>query len=228
MAIKSAILAVLACACSATADVRLPKLFTDHLLLQRDQPVPVWGWADVGEVVSVEFAGQTKGVTTDTAGKWQVKLEPLSASTEPRVLTVRGKTTVVITDVLVGEVWICCGQSNMEMPVGNPYRPDVYPGVVNFKAELVNADQPQLRLLRADHQASLKPKDDLPSIGWQRCTPETAARFSGVGYFFARHLQQTQKIPVGMIQVAKSSTVAEAWTSPDGLRPLPKWAKILE
>ena len=225
---KMAVFTVLACAFPAAADVRLPKLFTDHMLVQRDKPVPVWGWADAGEVVGVEFAGQAKNTTADASGKWMVRLDPLSASAAPRVMTVKGKTTVEIKDVLVGEVWICCGQSNMEMPVGNLYRPDVYPGVADFKRELAGADQPLIRLFRPDHQTSLKPKADLPGSGWQCCTPETAARFSAVGYFFGRHLQQTLKVPVGMIQVAKSSTIAEAWTSPEGLRTLPKWEKILD
>jgi sialate O-acetylesterase len=212
---------------NALADVRLPKLIADHMVLQRGIPLTVWGWADPGEQVTVSIANQIVKTSADPGGKWKVGLQALAAG-GPLGMTVAGKNRIEVSDILVGDVWVCCGQSNMEMPVGNLYRPKVYPGVTDFRAELARADHPGIRLFLPDHQTSLAPKEDLPGTGWQVCTPETVARFSAVGYFFARHLNSRMNVPVGMIQAAKSSTTAEAWTSPEGLRTLPSWSRRLE
>ena len=211
----------------ACGDVRLPKLFADHMVLQHGKPVAVWGWADPGEKITVEIAGTKATCSADAAGRWKAVLGPLAPG-GPHCLTVQGKNRTTVSDVLIGDVWVCAGQSNMEMPVGNLYRPKPYPGVLNFQRELAQANHPQIRLFLPDHQTALLPKDDLPGPGWQVCTPETAARFSAVGYFFARHLASARKIPVGMIQAAKSSTSAEAWTSLEGLRTLPGWNEKLD
>jgi len=207
---------------NALADVRLPKLIGDHMVLQRGIPPVIWGWADPGEKVTVSIVNQTLTTSADPDGRWKVRLQPLETG-GPLEMTVAGKNRIKVSDILVGDVWICSGQSNMEMPVGNLYRPKVYPGVLNFQKEIEGANQPNLRLFLPDHQTSLHPKEDLPGPGWQVCTPGTAARFSAVGYFFARHLQSESNAPVGMIQAAKSSTTAEAWTSHEGLRLLPQW-----
>lgn len=209
------------------AEVRLPKIFASHMVLQQQKPLAIWGWAAPGEQVTVELCGQKAAATAASDGKWRATLAPLQAG-GPFKIAVRGRNRIELDDVLVGEVWICCGQSNMEMPVGNSYRPKPYPGVLNFQQELATAKDPQLRLFLPDHQTSLTPKDDLPGPGWQVCTPETADRFSAVGYFFGRHLRQTCQVPVGMIEAAKSSTTAQAWTSLEGLRTIPEMAKVLE
>lgn len=210
---------------------RPASLFADHMVLQRDIPVPVWGMATSGDTITVEFAGQHKSTATGADGRWRITLNSLAASAESRPMRLHSAAnnqTVVLSDVLVGEVWLGNGQSNMEMPVGNAYRPDVYPGVQNFREEITNANHPQLRLFLVEHQPAAAPMRDVPSAGWQVCSPETAPRFSAVGYFFARDLQRQLNVPVGMISAAWSATFAEAWCSPDGLRTLPKFARRLE
>jgi len=197
------------------------------MVVQHGRPLCVWGWADPGEAVTVGLGEQSGSASAGSDGKWRITLPPLPPG-GPLTMTVRGNNRLEVTDILAGDVWICCGQSNMEMPVGNLYRPKPYPGVLNFREEIARASHPQIRLFLPDHQTSLNPKDDLPGKGWQVCTPESAGRFSAVGYFFARHLHAALKVPIGMIQAAKSSTPAEAWTSLEGLRTIPQWAARLD
>lgn len=197
------------------------------MVVQHGKPLRVWGWADPGEVVTVGLGGQNGSTSTGSDGKWTIILPPQPPG-GPLTMTVRGHNRLEVRDILAGDVWICCGQSNMEMPVGNLYRPKPYPGVLNFQEEIARASHPKIRLFLPDHQTSLNPKDDLPGKGWQICTPESAARFSAVGYFFARHLHASLEIPIGMIQAAKSSTSAEAWTSLEGLRTIPEWTARLD
>lgn len=211
--------------------LRPMSLFSDHMVMQREIAVPVWGTAEPGDTVTVEFAGQRQSAKVDAAGCWQVKLAPLEASADPRPMHIRAHGSgqmVVANDVLVGEVWICSGQSNMEMPVGNPYRPDVYPGVTDFRREIARASHPQIRMFLVEHQLAEQPEREVPTPGWKVCTPETVPRFSAVGYFFARHLQEELKLPVGMISSAVSGTCAEAWCPAAGLRTMPKFARLLE
>ena len=189
--------------------VELPSLFTDGAVLQRDRPVPIWGTARPGEAVTVSFAGQTLRTTADAKGDWSVLLAPMPASPVGRSLTVN---EVERRDLLVGEVWVCCGQSNMEMPVGNGYRPKVYPGMEGFAAAVAAADLPSVRLFRPDHQTARRPLRDLPPTRWERCTPATVGRFSAVGFCFARDLHRALGVPVGVIAVAKSSTTVAAWS----------------
>jgi len=209
------------------ADVRLPKIIASHMVLQQQKPLAIWGWADPGEKVIVELAGQKVDGITAANGKWNVTLAPIKTG-GPFKMSFQGRNRIELDDILIGEVWICSGQSNMEMPVGNSYRPRVYPGVLNFQKELTSANDPKLRLFLPDHQTSLAPKDDLPGMGWQLCTPESAGRFSAVGYFFGRHIRQTCQVPVGVISVAKSSSTAQAWTSLEALRAIPEIAKVLD
>lgn len=199
-------------ALSALADVRLAPLFTDHLVLQRDRPVPVWGTAAAGERVAVEFGAQRVETVADAAGHWLVRLAPLSASAEPAELTVRGTNTVTLRDVLVGEVWFCSGQSNMEKPLGE--RKGQRPTPVH-ELELAASGYPQLRLFQV-------PRSDLPQSGpgvlrWLLSSPENlrAANFSAVGYHFGRLLRQTLGVPVGIIHSSFGGTRIEAWLPPE-------------
>jgi hypothetical protein len=140
---RSSTLLAIAAACavfsSARADVKLPAIFSDHMLLQQDRAVPVWGWADAGEQVSVSLAGQTKTTQAGADGTWSVKLDKLAAGGQPQTLTVQGKNTVNIQDVLVGEVWLCAGQSNMAMNVAR---------AKNFEQEKAAARLPQIRMFK--------------------------------------------------------------------------------
>ncbi|WP_395752205.1 sialate O-acetylesterase [Prosthecobacter sp.] len=193
---------------AAHAAVQMPSVFTDHMVLQRDLPVPVWGKAAPGEEVTVEFAGQKKSTKADAAGTWMVKLDPLKANAEPQVLKAGG---VTIQDVLVGEVWLASGQSNMEWEMR--MKPD-------STADIPKADHPNLRLIEIPKIVALTPQDQVPAA-WARCTPESVATFSAIGYYFGLRLQEELKVPVGVILSAWGGTRIEPWTSIEGFDAVP-------
>lgn len=190
------------------AAVECAKLFGDHMVLQRDRPVPIWGRAEQGESVTVEFAGQARTVAADAAGRWRVTLDPLPASAESRALTVRGTNTLVFADVLVGEVWFCSGQSNMEKEFA-PRRGQK--PVDNHELEVAAANYPLLRLFQV-------PRTDLKQEGpgvfhWLPCSPGALkeSAFSAAAYYFGRQVQQTLGVPVGLIHASFGGTRIEAW-----------------
>ncbi|MCS7314129.1 MAG: sialate O-acetylesterase [Bryobacterales bacterium] len=184
------------------ADVRLPALISDHMLLQRDLPLRIWGWAEPGEQVTVRLAGQTTETVADSAGRWEVWLRPMAAG-GPHELVVRGRNTISVRDVLVGEVWVASGQSNMAWPVERSRDPE---------KEAAAANYPRIRLFKVGLKTSEEPLEDVEGA-WQPCNPETVKGFSAVGYFFARHLHERLGVPVGVIQSAWGGTPAQAWTS---------------
>ena len=198
------------------ADVKLPAQFGDHMVLQQKKSVPVWGWAEPGETVEVKGDWKDKSVSTkaDAEGKWQVKIRTPKAG-GPYTLTVTGNNEIVISDVLVGEVWICSGQSNMEMGVGL---------VNNAAEEIAAANYPNIRLFDVDHAISAVPLDNVKG-SWVRCSPETVGDhgswggFSAAGYFFGRKLHKELDVPVGLIATNWGGTVSEAWTSEEALKP---------
>ncbi|NSW80263.1 MAG: sialate O-acetylesterase [Chthonomonadetes bacterium] len=202
----------------ASADVRLPRIFGDHAVLQRGQPIPVWGTAEPGEKVTVEFHGQKVFTTADRTGKWRVTLKPVSAG-GPFEMTVKGNNTIVLRDLLVGEVWVCSGQSNMEWPLFLAR---------NAEQEIASANYPQIRLFMVPKAVADVPQEDISGGEWRVCTPESARNFSAVGYFFARELHQALNVPVGMIQSAWGGTPAESWTSRSTLESNPQLRPILE
>ena len=183
------------------ADVTLAPLFQDHAVLQRDKPLPVWGRAAPGEHVTVAFHDQRVGTTTGADGRWMVYLGAVATSAEPAELVVTGTNTLTIRDVLVGEVWLASGQSNMEWPVAK---------AVAGEKEVAAAKFPLIRLFTAQHQVASQPADTVPGT-WQVCTPESARNFSAVGYFFARDLQRKLGVPVGLISSPWGGTAVEAW-----------------
>jgi len=186
----------------ASADVRLPGVFADHLVLQRDVALPVWGWADPGEKVTVTLAGQTQSAAADSAGKWSVKLAPIHAG-GPHVLRVQGKNALERSDLLVGEVWLCSGESNMAMTVN---------GVQDKDAEIAAADYPQIRLCTVARKTSKEPQSDCDAV-WKPCTPSTVGGFSATAYFFGRELHKVLGVPVGLIDSSWDGTPVQAWTS---------------
>lgn len=209
------IFALAACALTsaASADVRLPKIFNNHMLLQRGLEAPVWGWADAGEDVSVQFAGQAKVATADANGEWMVRLESLEASSKGRSLVVKGKNTITLTDVLVGDVWICSGQSNMEWATRS---------VIDAQEEIKGADFPNIRLFDVPgHTTAATAQSDVPGGTWQRCSPGSVANFSAVGYFFGRHFHRETGVPVGLLGTNWGGTRIEPWTPPAGFRSVP-------
>jgi sialate O-acetylesterase len=211
---KILIVGLLLVACKAHADVRLPRIFGSHMVLQQKKAVPVWGWADVGENVKVVLNGsgkilQTKSVKASKDGKWLVKLDPFDAG-GPYQLTVTGKkNTVIYDDVLFGEVWICSGQSNMEMLVNRSN---------NAAEEKSKANFPQIRHFKIPHDRSLIPKDDVTGGEWLPTTPETVGDFSAVAYFFARDLHQKLNVPVGLVNSSWGGTQVESWISLDAMK----------
>lgn len=198
------------------AEVKLPSIFGDHMVLQQGQQNPVWGWADKGEKVEVAIAGQTHKVVADDAGNWMVKLDPLDSG-GPYRMTVRGKSTITFGDVLVGEVWVCSGQSNMRWPVQ---------AVRDFDLEMRTADFPRIRLISVPPVGSQKPQKDFEGH-WVMSKPETVAEFSAVGYFFGRQLHQTLKVPIGLIDNAWGGSACEAWIRRDLLEAEERYQALI-
>ena len=189
------------------AAVRMPHVFGDHMVLQRRKPLPVWGWASPGERITIALNGQTKTVKTAKDGTWRVRLDPMEAG-GPYQLTVAGKSnTVTFSDVLLGEVWVCSGQSNMEWPLA---------ASANGKEEVRQANHPTIRQLLVKKDLSLTPKDDIAGE-WAVCSPATAAQFTAVGYFFAKKLQKELNVPIGLVNTSWGGTHSETWTSRDAL-----------
>lgn len=184
------------------AELKVHALFSDHMVLQADLACPVWGTAEPGEEVTVSIAGQKKTAKAGGDGKWSVKLDPLHAG-GPHELAIAARTTVKIEDVLVGEVWICSGQSNMEFTVK---------GSINSAEEIAKADFPKIRHFLVPKRQEQSPVADVQGK-WQVCNPETVAGFTAVGYYFGRELHQNLQIPIGLIHTSWGGTQAEVWTS---------------
>ncbi len=199
---------------------RLPGIFTDQMVLQRDAVLPVWGWADPGENIVVEFAGKFKVATADAAGKWSVKLDPLPASIVPEVLTVRGNTTVSRRGVLVGDVWLCTGQGNMGVSMRMPLN-DL------LQKRIASASEPLLRLYQTAHQFSAQPSEDT-SGQWQEAAPETVRNFSAIGYLFGEKIQAEVGVPIGIIESAMGGTKIENWLPESVLGAHPANAEFLK
>jgi sialate O-acetylesterase len=189
----------------AAAEVRLPRVFSDHMVLQRGVELPVWGWADKGEKVVVELAGRRAEAVADAAGCWSARLAPLPAG-GPHTLTIAGAaTTTTIHDVLVGEVWVASGQSWMTWDVAR---------VDDAAAEIKAADYPHIRMFTVPQTEALTPEADCGGA-WAVCAPTTVRSFSGCGYFFARRLHQVLRVPVGILHASVPGTGLWAWTSRD-------------
>ncbi len=190
---------------SSQADVRLHTLFTDHMVLQRGLAVPIWGWADEGEKVTVEFRGQSVS-TIAKQGKWSVRLKKLKAG-GPDVLRVTGKNAVTVNDVLVGEVWVASGQSNMEWPMRASFEPE---------GDVASANNASLRLYTVPKLKANAPVDNVKS-SWQLTSPESVPPFSAVGYYFGRALQKALGVPVGVIHTSWGGSPAEVWVREEAL-----------
>ena len=174
------------------ADVSLNNMFGDHMVLQQGLANRIWGRAEPGEAVTVSIAGQSQATTADDEGNWEVRLEPLTEYGGPHTLTVKGTNEIVFEDVLVGEVWICSGQSNMQWAVSQANDPDL---------EKAAADFPEIRLISVPQVGTQEPQWNFKG-GWSVCSPNTVGDFSAVGYFFGRQLHQTLGVPVGLIDNA--------------------------
>jgi len=206
------VLLLAACVFPIQAEVKCPPVFGSHMVLQRDQPVPVWGTAAVGENVTVQFAGAKAQVTAGNDGAWQVKLPALAASETPRSLVISGTNELRFDDVLVGEVWLCSGQSNMEKPLGE--RKGQRP-TDNAEEEIRKANHPLIRVFQMPRGGRAQ-ENDL-TMRWHPCTSEVVNQmsFSAAAYFFGREVQAKLDVPVGLIHSSVGGTRIELWTPPE-------------
>lgn len=214
------ILAALLCAGPAFAEVRLPHIFGDHMVLQSGQPVPVWGWADPGERVTVRFGRQMQRAVADDTGRWRVTLKPLVRSNRPAEMIVKGaKDGKAFTDVLVGEVWLASGQSNMQKPLGPR---DGEKPTFNYEEELKLADIPEIRLFKVKKHKAQAPGGDVDGM-WVVCSPASVmeVQFSAAAYYFGKSIHATVGAPVGLIDSTWGGTRIEPWTSPTGFPLVP-------
>ena len=204
------------------ATVRLPALVGSHMVLQRERPVPVWGWAAPGEKVSVTFQSKTYPATApDATGRWQATL-PATPAGGPYTLTIKGQNTLEVDDVLFGDVWLASGQSNMQFKVKDS-NPGGYQPVQNADQEIAAANWPSIRAFTVAQTVAYRPQAEVAGSGWLVCSPATVAQFSAVAYFFGRDLYQHYHVPIGLLISSWGGTPAEAWTSAEGLRALPEF-----
>jgi sialate O-acetylesterase len=195
------------------------------MVLQQGMKVNIWGTANPGERVTVTVKDEKVNGVADSEGQWKVKLGPLSAG-GPYLMTVAGTNTVTLHDVLVGEVWVCSGQSNMEMPVGTNSE-GWSSGVANYQDEIARADYPNLRMFRVQKAVAARPQREAKGY-WVVASPQTVNDFSAVGYFFARELLRVLNVPIGMIHSSWGGTPAESWTSRGTLEADPEFKSILD
>lgn len=216
-------------AVAARADLKLPTFFGDNMVLQQQMAVPVWGWAAPGAEVTVSFAGQSKSTHADADGKWLVKLGKLKASAEPQSLVVTAGETKTFTNILVGEVWLASGQSNMEKPIGNQsgQKP-----VFNAEQELASGNNfPQIRVFKVFKRLAATPQVDVPEHqGWAECSSNVLERFnfSAAAYFFGREITTNLNVPVGLVESSWGGTRIEPWTPPVGFTAVPSQAKFAD
>jgi sialate O-acetylesterase len=205
-------------ASTAQAELFMPAIFSDHMVLQQQLANPVWGWDKPGTEVKVSFGPQSKTAKAGEDGRWEVKLDPLTATAKPATMQVAGSTSKTFRNVVVGEVWICSGQSNMQWPVQASDDADV---------EIMTAKFPQIRILSVPQVGTQEAQRDF--IGrWAECSPTTIADFSAVGYSFGRVLHQALEVPIGLIDNAWGGSAAEAWVRRDLLEGDPRFQRLME
>jgi sialate O-acetylesterase len=195
---------------------KLPAFFGDHMVIQRNQPVPIWGWSSPNEKVTIHFNDQQKQVSADNYGKWRVMLDPEPAG-GPFELNIHGKNSIDIRDVMVGEVWICSGQSNMEFPLKYTKNADF---------EISMAGIPEIRQIKIPLTVSGTPKDDITPANWTVCSAKTAGDFTAVGYFFAKELVKQLHVPVGLINSTWGGTMIESWISHEAFENSPEFKSV--
>ena len=204
------------------AQVKLPAVIGDHMVVQQDKPVAVWGWAGKNEPVTVLFNGQEKKTVAAADGTWRVVFDPLKAEAAkgPLEMTVRGAKSpaIVVKDILVGEVWVCSGQSNMEWAMS--WLPNPVP-------DILRADNPSMRLFLVPKRTADRPMEDVDAK-WEPCSPETVRPFSAVAFYFGLELYKRLGVPVGLIESAWGGTLIEPWTPPVGFAAVPEVKPILD
>ncbi len=212
-----AVAAGLAALPAARADVKPNGLIGDNMVLQQGVKAPLWGTADNGEEVTVTF-GDQKHTTTAQGGKWRVDLDPLKAGGSPQELTIAGKNTVRVQNVVVGEVWIASGQSNMEMALAATHE---------GKKAVEESKNPNIRLFVVPHTSVARPQTTVKG-SWKECGPDTVGGFSAVAYYFGRDLNKALDVPVGLIETNWGGTLCETWTSREALDAVPELKYLAE
>ncbi len=202
----------------ALAQVILPPFFNCNMVLQQGIPIPVWGWASPGEKVSVTFNNKTVTAKAGKDGKWKVSLSPMNYG-GPYSMVIKGKNLRTIENILIGEVWVCSGQSNMEFNLSS---------AINGEAEIAASNYPEIRLFTVKKRIAQTPQENLEEGEWWDCSPISTPHFSAVAYFFGRELYQKLKVPIGLINTSWGGTVAETWTSPETIANNPDFAPMLE
>ena len=202
-------------------NIELNSMFSDNMVLQRNQDIPIWGIADPGGQIVVSLNNKQKKGKVDENGNWRVDLNAAKAG-GPYELSVMGQDTILFENVMLGEVWVCSGQSNMQMAVGG------WGQVTNFKKEVEDANYPNIRLISVKRTTSNTPLDTVEISGWEECNPTTIPEFSAVAYFFGRHLYKNIDVPIGLINTSWGGTIAEAWTSAEALKTMPDFADEVE
>lgn len=204
---------------SANAEIRLPALVKDHMVLQRDIKIPVWGWANAGEKIDIVFKSKTYKTTADQQGKWSLSLDKLAAG-GPYELLVKGqKEQILLKDILIGDVWICSGQSNMAFDFNNGRARALY------AKDIAASENDQIRQIFIPHTTSPVPLDNVKNAGWKSAKPTNLNAFSVAAYFFARAIYEQYKVPVGLIHTSWGATKAEAWTSEETIKSFPQFDK---
>lgn len=190
------------------AQLKVARLFSDHVVLQRQKPIPVWGWSTVKDKITVTLAGQTQIAVTDANGKWTLTFSPLEAGGPYEMFISNKSNSLKIKDILIGEVWLCSGQSNMELSVKQ---------ADNYLKEKKNANFPQIRHFSVEHEVTMTPETDLKSGEWKLASEETVGDFTAVGFFFAREIYQKLNIPVGLLHSSWGGSQVEGWVSKEGM-----------
>lgn len=203
---------------NAFADVKLPDVISDSMVLQRDRPVFIWGKADAREAVTVVINGQTKKAAADQGGDWRIKLDPMRANTKPSGMSITGKNKIELKNILIGEVWLVSGQSNMEWTLNKTN---------DAEAAIASAKHPLIRLFQVRRQIVVNPENG-PIGLWKECTSDSAKNFSAAGYYFALELQKKLQVPIGVINASWGGTQAEAWTPIEYLNASPELRPCVE
>ena len=193
------------------ADISMPNIFTSNMVLQRNMDIPVWGWSSPGERIIITIGEQKIRVMGDKNGKWSVKIAPMAAG-GPYEMIIDGKNEIRFTNILIGDVWVCSGQSNMEWQVSRSN---------NAEAEIEAADYPEIRLFTVPNKINKTPLDNTDPAEWTLCSPESVGSFSAVGYYFGRQLHQDMDIPIGLINTTWGGTDIESWTSAESIQEDP-------
>lgn len=217
---KSALLIslLLLCFLNTTADVRLPDVIGSSMVLQQKQTIPIWGTAEPGESVTVTFGGQKKTVVAGADGKWRIELAKFQASSTPQTMTIAGRNTIELKDILIGEVWLLAGQSNMQLRLQE---------TDNGEAVRAAANHPNIRLFNVSREVAFKRREG--KLGeWSACTPDSVKEFSAAGYYFGVELERALKVPIGLINSSYGGSQAEAWTPVEYLNASPDLKPTVE